>query len=115
MKTKIFSLTILLFFLAASSLFAQQNDVIIVRFVDVPTTVSMSPIVGEINISYGDGNYEKIELDKVKKEYPKENLDKLNRVITKLLDEGYEIISTATNNPSVGSMNSTFWIFRKTE
>lgn len=115
MKTKALTITIIFFLFAVNSLFAQQNDVIIVRFVDVSTTASMSPIDGEINVSYSDGTYEKIELDKVKKEYPKENLDKLNKVITKLLDEGYEIISTATNNPSVGSMNSTFWIFRKTK
>ncbi|MCG3164429.1 MAG: hypothetical protein POELPBGB_00183 [Bacteroidia bacterium] len=89
----------------------EKGETVLVRLVEAQSGQTI--IKSEIIISYGNNKTETIELQHLKKDYPVENINKLNEVINNLYTEGYEIVSAATNNTNDIDRNSVLWVFRK--
>jgi hypothetical protein len=107
MKTKTLLFTAFMM-LSSFSLFAQDgSEMVTVRLSEV---YAGNMVPSQIHIYYSDGNFEVIELEKVKaKSYPKDNLAKITTVFTRLYDANYEVVSTVQS----GLGGSTLWIFKK--
>lgn len=117
-KIKTLLLSVALCVVLMPNLQAQnKGETVVVRIVE--TLKGFGGESSSITISYGDNKSEMITLEHLKKNYPEENLHKINEVITKLYNEGYELISSTNQVSSQSSPNaqciSSLLIFRTKE
>jgi hypothetical protein len=106
----------LFFALAASNCLAQTSpattpvataitgDYVLVRTIEISSALLKSEII----VTYGNGKTENIELDTFSGKKRIGNTEKIHLVLSRLLDAGYEIISSTGGNGDAVFTNTYF-------
>jgi hypothetical protein len=87
----------------------EGTKTILMRTYESPSGLISSQII----ISYGENKGETIELETDNKKNALENLGKINKVITRIEDQGFELITS--HAILVYGANATTYVFRKSK